>query len=345
MFGVHCCNERQMSLPEQAAPTSTLALGPSRGTDLLADAPTGRNVLAVLDGTTAGEWRRQWHREVGWEPAQMGVVETFELTRGAAASEPETRVVDEDLAMATVERPVEPGTLRDLVGQFLDGWHGGRAKTVVYFESLGVCAEDGDPGPLLEVLPEILDHVERVDARLYACLDDEAVPPSAVVRAREPFDAVRGRPLVDASVLAAIEGLRADDPTTFGYLRRHWREAMRGLRLTDRSYPQAKQVHAVLEEPETTPRTLGTALQGLVNLDALGLWGDTVGPNRYDTTAYDPERHAAIGLAMERHSAAEDDADGDADADADDGAEDAGTTDRDAVTDTAATGEAAADDD
>ncbi|TKX84759.1 hypothetical protein EXE43_17220, partial [Halorubrum sp. SS5] len=84
-----------------------------------------------------------------------------------------------------------------------------------------------------------------------------------------------------------------------GYVRRHWAEARRGIEACDRNYPQSKQVHAALIDPETTPRTLGATLSGLVTLGALETWGDTVGPTRYDLTAYRPDRTRAIGAALE----------------------------------------------
>jgi hypothetical protein len=103
----------------------------------------------------------------------------------------------------------------------------------------------------------------------------------------------------DADATAAVGRLSRDDPTTFGYLRRHWAEAKRGIETCDRNYPQSKQVHAALTDPGTTPRTLGTTLSGLVTLGALDTWGNTVGPTRYDLTAYRPRRTWAVGAALE----------------------------------------------
>ncbi|WP_239638680.1 MULTISPECIES: hypothetical protein [Halorubrum] len=97
----------------------------------------------------------------------------------------------------------------------------------------------------------------------------------------------------------AVELLAREDPTTFGYVRRHWAEAKRGIEACDRNYPQSKQVHAALADPETTPRTLGATLSGLVTLGALDTWSETVGPTRYDLTAYRPDRAWAIGVAVE----------------------------------------------
>ena len=96
-----------------------------------------------------------------------------------------------------------------------------------------------------------------------------------------------------------VTQLREDDPTNFGYLRSNWREARRGLEAVDMAYPQSKQIHEAIPDPDTTPRTLGAALQAFVELGALGVWGDTVAANRYDMTGYDPEMISAIGRAVE----------------------------------------------
>ncbi|EMA58353.1 hypothetical protein C468_16001 [Halorubrum kocurii JCM 14978] len=112
------------------------------------------------------------------------------------------------------------------------------------------------------------------------------------------FDPVDDVDRIDHSVAAVLNGLRRDDPTTYGYVRRHWAEARDGIERCERNYPQARQIHAALSEPETTPRTLGTALSGLVTLDVLDTWSETVGPTRYDLTAYRPARMWAVGATV-----------------------------------------------
>jgi hypothetical protein len=95
-----------------------------------------------------------------------------------------------------------------------------------------------------------------------------------------------------------IGHLRESNPTNFGYLRHHWREAQTGLAAVEMSYPQSKQVPASIPNPETTPRTLGAALQALVPLGALDVWGNTVAANRYDLTRYDPARIDTVGSVL-----------------------------------------------
>jgi hypothetical protein len=121
------------------------------------------------------------------------------------------------------------------------------------------------------------------------------------------FDPTSDVGRVDHPLVGAVERLRRDDPTTFGYVRRHWSEAHEGVERCTRNYPQSRQVHAALAEPETTPRTLGATLSGLVRLGILDTWGETVGPTRYDLTAYDPERMWVLAAVL---STAVTDADG-----------------------------------
>lgn len=279
---------------------STLVLDPSQVTDELASAKPGRNVLAILASESSSQWRRTWQREVGWEPAQTGIVETYELVRSAATTQgPKTAVVEEDLALTRLPRSLLDEQLLDTTRQYLEGWDGGQASTLVYLDSLGkVCAEVGEA--FSSVLSELLGQADAVGATVYASLDSESVEPSTVVTASEAFERVVGAPLVDPDVLADVQRLRADDPTNFGYARRHWREAMAGLEAVDRTYPKAKQVHAALDEPETTPRTLGAALKAMETLGVVDLWGDTVGPNRYDLRSYDADRLAAVGFALDQ---------------------------------------------
>jgi len=85
-------------------------------------------------------------------------------------------------------------------------------------------------------------------------------PLELLSRVGDPVDVVIG-PDVDVAA-TAVERLSCDDPTTFGYVRRHWAEAKRGIEACDRNYPQSKQVHAALTDPETTPRTLGATRVG-----------------------------------------------------------------------------------
>ncbi|MFB6194339.1 MAG: hypothetical protein ABEI75_04675 [Halobaculum sp.] len=144
-------------------------------------------------------------------------------------------------------------------------------------------------------LAELTAFTDRAEVAL-AVPDDDVINVGRLARFVRAADDETHRRLADDG----IEYLRTVDPTNFGYLRSNWREARRGLEAVEMTYPQSKQVHDAIPDPETTPRTLGAALQALVELGGLDVWGDTVAANRYDMTAYDPERVAAVGAAIDR---------------------------------------------
>lgn len=272
-----------------------------RGIETLRAEATGANVLAVLTDSSSDEWHRHWLREVGTPYEQMGIVETYELARSttATATEPATSVVNPDLAVTTVQRPVDPDELAVVVEQYLDGWADSEADTILYVESFDSFLDDLSLDALLHTTDRLLQHARAVDASVRVQFDDESASALATVRLGDRFESVVGTPIGDPTAVSALQRLRHDDPTNFGYLRSNWRDALRALDASTRTYPQAKQLHADVDTTETSPRTLGAALSALERLDALGLWGDNVGPNRYDLRSYDPEEVAIIGLAVE----------------------------------------------
>ncbi|QUO49209.1 MULTISPECIES: hypothetical protein [Halorubrum] len=210
---------------------------------------------------------------------------------GAAAS---TQVVPNNgLAYTVLGRDAESERILDAVDDNLDGVPSGTVDLVID-DIAPVAARDGVDAAVAfadRLLGRFGDRANRV---AIGCSFEG--PVELLSRVGDRVDAVVG---ADADATAAVERLSRDDPTTFGYVRRHWAEAMRGIETCDRNYPQSKQVHAALTDPETTPRTLGATLSGLVTLGALETWGDTVGPTRYDLTAYRPERAWAVGAALE----------------------------------------------
>ncbi|WP_423998160.1 hypothetical protein [Halorubrum trapanicum] len=210
---------------------------------------------------------------------------------GAAAS---TQVVPNNgLAYTVLGRDAESRRVLDAVDDHFDGVPSGTVDVVID-DVAPVAARDGVDAAVAfadRLLGRFGDRANRV---AIGCSFEGSAELLSRVGGR--VDAVVG---ADADATAAVERLSRDDPTTFGYVRRHWVEAKRGIETCDRNYPQSKQVHAALTDPETTPRTLGATLSGLVTLGALETWGDTVGPTRYDLTAYRPERAWAIGAALE----------------------------------------------
>lgn len=286
-------------MPGTISEQTVLVLDPGRATGALRSAATGANVLAVLGESSSDEWHRRWQREVGVPYEQMGIVETYELARSGAAADPATNVVNQNLAVTAIRRPVDPTVLARVVGQYLEGWADSDADTVVFVESFDAFLADLPVESLLETTDALLDRARDVDATVHVQFDDTAAPAIATVRLEQRFETVVGTPVGDPSAVAALQRLREDDPTTFGYFRNNWRDALRALDASTRTYPQAKQLHADLVDTDTSPRTLGAALGALERLGVLRLWGDTVGPNRYDLTSYDPEEVARFGLAVE----------------------------------------------
>ncbi|KOX97338.1 hypothetical protein EXE48_11390 [Halorubrum sp. ASP1] len=206
---------------------------------------------------------------------------------GATAS---TQVVPNNgLAYTVLGRDADGERVLDAVGDHLDGVPEGTVDLLVD-DLAPVAAREG-----VDVAVGFADRLrERFADEANRVLLGCSAECSAELLSR--LDALVD---ADATATAAVERLSRDDPTTFGYVRRHWAEAKRGIEACDRNYPQSKQVHAALTDPETTPRTLGATLSGLVTLGALETWGDTVGPTRYDLTAYRPDRTSAIGAALE----------------------------------------------
>lgn len=249
-------------------------------------------VVSVLFGTDIEAWRSGWNRTPAGPPAREAVIDVSDVIRsGATAS---TQVVpDRQFAYTVLGGVSDADRVLDAVAEHFDGAPSGTVGLVI--DDVGAVTERGidAPATLVDRL------VDRFGARAsgieIGCRVDVG-DATLLSRLRPCADRVVGS---SSEATAAVERLRRTDPTTFGYLRRHWGEAHRGIEACDRNYPQSKQVHAALADPETTPRTLGAALSGLVALDALDTWRETVGPTRYDLTGYRPDRTWAVGSALE----------------------------------------------
>ncbi|WP_241989404.1 hypothetical protein [Halorubrum sp. SP9] len=254
------------------------------------DGITSDRVVSVLFGTDVEAWRSGWDRTPAGPPNREAVVDASDIARsGAVAS---TQVVPSGgLAHTVLGRTADGERVLDAVADHLAGAPPGTVDVLI--DDLTPVAARGGVDSAAAFADGLLDRFEgRTGQIAMGCSFEGSAELLSRVGGR--VDTVVG---ADDAV-AAVERLYRDDPTTFGYVRRHWAEATRGIETCDRNYPQSKQVHAVLPAPETTPRTLGATLSGLVALDALETWGDTVGPTRYDLTAYRPERTWAVGAAL-----------------------------------------------
>ena len=285
-------------------------------------------VLAVLFDHDAEGWRRRWRRESSWVPEREAYVDVHDVARGSAGatveggsdgstatpgrlqsepqpatpSTPDTRITSGgDVALTTLSRPVGAAGVLGSAGSYVDRWGAAGYAPIVYVDSLsGLLAEDDVDGAV-DALGALSESIAAVGATLYAYCDPEEFENASFERLRVPFDSVVGGAKAQAvdDLSATIDRFRREEPTKYGYLRQHWREAKRGIEACGRNYPQARQIHASLEEPTTTPRTLGAALGALVEFDVIGRWGETVSATRYDLTTYDVERLEAIGRLLD----------------------------------------------
>lgn len=279
---------------------SHLSLQPDRYPDAFRHEDENANLLSILYGTTADEWRRTWRAQVGWTPRKEALIDIAPLSRSAAAanSGPTTQMIpNRDIALTTIERPVDPRALVETVASYLDGCTTG--TTIVYFDELGELIADMGADDSVSVLEELTALVREAGVRGLFCLDPELVPEDTVDRLCQVVDSVHGDVRQADEVERAVDDLRRSDPTNYGYARRHWREAREGIEQCNRNYPQARQIHETLEAPETTSRTLGATLKAFVTLGVIDTWTETVGSTRYDLTAYDGDLLTDVGKALD----------------------------------------------
>ncbi|WP_117595271.1 DUF7504 family protein [Haloprofundus halophilus] len=245
------------------------------------------DVVAVLTETTPDEWLDRWRTEVGPEPAGQTILAIDETTRSTAASTPSPSVFG-GTSLTNTSAPVSPEVVADTLETAL-ARPASERLLFVWIESLTPLLEGNSATPLLRTLHKLAER----DTVLGICHAEDGAVDASVA---ELFDSVD----VAEPMSTRIDRLRAENPTNFGYLRRHWRDAKRAIEQSTRSYPQARQLHAGLGETETTPQSLGVALQALVELGVIELWNDTVGSNRYDLTTYDAELLGAVGESLSR---------------------------------------------
>jgi len=277
-----------MDGPNDADATVRLACGDRPS---VYDGIAAERVVSVLFGTDVEAWRTGWQRTAGGPPGREAVVDASEVVRSGAASSTQV-MANEGLAYTVLGRGAGNERVLDAVASHLEGAPSGTVDLVID-DLAPVAARDGLDSAVA-FADRLLDRFEERANRI-AIGYSRGGSAGLVSRVDDRVDSLVG---TDAEA-AAVERLAREDPTTFGYVRRHWAEAKRGIEACDRNYPQSKQVHAALANPETTPRTLGATLSGLVTLGALDTWSETVGPTRYDLTAYRPDRAWAIGVAIE----------------------------------------------
>jgi len=280
----------RMSVPTQSGREFAVRVS-DHGQPPVRDGDVSERVISVLFETGIEEWRRGWRRTAGTLPDREAIVSASDLTRGAGTA---TQVVpDRQLAYTVLGAPVDVDRILDAIASHLID---------VCDLELTVIIDDIEPLVAEHGRDAATAFIDGLRAQLGDCHGNVVVgcsfAESTASSVASLFDPVDDVEWIDHSVAAVLDGLRRDDPTTFGYVRRHWAEARDGIELCERNYPQAKQVHATLSDPETTPRTLGAALSGLVTLGVVDTWSETVGPTRYDLTAYRPARLWAVGATL-----------------------------------------------
>lgn len=275
-----------MAVPADSNHDITVRLS-AAGQPPVRDGTPPERVISVLFETGVEEWRRGWRSSLGSGPAREAIVSASDTTRGATAT---TQIVPgERLAYTTLDASADLDRVIDAVSSHVADVEGETPSVIV--DDIASVLTDRDVAATRSFVAALRGLVDDV---VVGCSYRSEV--AAAVRSLfDPTD-VAGR--VDHPVAGALDRLRRDDPTTFGYVRRHWSEAREGIERCTRNYPQSRQVHAALSDPETTPRTLGAALSGLVRLGVLDTWGETVGSTRYDLTAYDPDRMWVIEAVL-----------------------------------------------
>ncbi|WP_144798552.1 DUF7504 family protein [Halorubrum depositum] len=246
-------------------------------------------MISVLFGTGIEEWRRGWRSSPGSGPSREAIVSASDTTRGSTAT---TQVVPgRRLAYTMLDASASLDRVMDAVSTYVDDFEG-EAPAVVIDDIAPVITERGAEATRSFVTA--LRGLSGVGDVIVGC----SYRPEVAADVRSVFDLTGDVGRVDHPVAGALDRLHRDDPTTFGYVRRHWAEARDGIERCTRNYPQSRQVHAALSDPETTPRTLGATLSGLVRLGVLDTWGETVGSTRYDLTAYDLDRMWVVGAVL-----------------------------------------------
>lgn len=263
-------------------------------------------VISLLFGTGIEEWRRGWERVAGLRPSKEAIISVSDTTRGATAT---TQVVPgRQLAYTMLDASASVESVVDTVSAHLDDAEGSPPAIIV--DDIAPVLSERGLAATRSLVAALRDLAEETDV-VVGC----SYLPDVASDIGSLFDPMSDVGTIAHPVVDAVERLRRDDPTTFGYVRRHWAEAREGIERCTRNYPQSRQIHAALPEPETTPRTLGAALSGLVRLGVLDTWGETVGSTRYDLTAYDPDRMWVVAAVL---SAVTTDGDEGARTDADD---------------------------
>ena len=82
-----------------------------------------------------------------------------------------------------------------------------------------------------------------------------------------------------------LDRIRRENPQRYGILRQNFSEVHNAIMLCNRNYPEARQLYALLETSEISPRTFGNVLGLLAELDVIQTHNERNNRNRYDLTS------------------------------------------------------------
>lgn len=265
------------------------------------------DVLAVLFDRSPDAWLCDWMTTIGERPANVGVISVGTALRSSAATTATTSQSSGSPPMVTaIEQPDDLSTLETAIQPYLDDWTTDTPRPIIWIESLHTAIQHTSVAALSAFLHALHPHLEATGATVYLLHGSEVH--TERLRAALPLDGNTSgagneqsvEPQAHKEVSREIAALRRDDPATYTRLQTHWRAARAALEQTELNYAKAKQLHQPLDDPDLNIQTLGWTLNGLAQLGVLDIWGaDTIGPNRYDLTSYDPARLATVSTLLE----------------------------------------------
>jgi hypothetical protein len=154
---------------------------------LTARAPSETRVL-VVTFQSPRRWLRRWHREVGTDPVELGLVAVSETFSGQT-----DEAVPDDLIDTVSIRAVSPTDLTGLgivLSDFLGSWSDESAHVTVCFDSLTDLLQYSDTQTVFRFLRITTRRLELVDADSHFHLDPSAHDEQTVATLRSAFEAV-----------------------------------------------------------------------------------------------------------------------------------------------------------
>ncbi len=213
-----------MAVPTESMRNVSVRLS-ATGQPPVRDGASSGRVITVLFGTGIEEWRRGWRGSPSSGPTREAIVSASDTTRGATAT---TQVVPGGrLAYTVLDASATLDRVTDAVSTHVDDAEG-EPLSMIVDDITPVLTDRGVPATRSFVAS--LRELPGVDEIVVGC----SYGPEVATDIRSLFDPIEDVERVDHPVAETVDRLRRDDPTTFGYVRRHWAEAREGVeRCTD----------------------------------------------------------------------------------------------------------------